>query len=183
MHNPRFSRVVRFALLAALSVGGCALYLAGSGGSAAAMAQSTSSPNPPQTTNPASLDCADEKNFSRCFKLLRTVHGRAFTENTYTGPDGETIYTRALNYDSRGQAVQAFDVIEKSGAKVVEATKLAGKDEREERLVVLQLPGEPLRGSWMVIQTADDKLLTVQSKSSKDVEIMANQMKQRTAKP
>jgi hypothetical protein len=148
-----------------------------------AVAQSSVAPKTPQATNPASLDCTDEKNFSRCFKLVRTVHGRAFTANTYTGPDGETVYTAEVSYDSRERVVQAFVELEKSAAKVLESKKLVGTEEREEKLDVLRLEGEPVRGGTMVIQTSDENLLTVQSKSSKDVEIMANQMKQHTAKP
>jgi hypothetical protein len=151
--------------------------------SANALAQSKGAPKPSPSANPANLDCTDEKNFSRCFKLVSTAHGRNFTQNTYTGPDGETVYTAEVSFDSREKAVKAFDELEKSAATTVDTAKLVGKDEREERLDVLRLEGEPFHGAWMAIQTSDDKLLTVQSKSSKDVEIMANQMKEHATKP
>src|ERR1700691_1950760 len=67
-------------------------------------------------SNQIDSTCSDEKNFSRCFRLLTmangfTSGGFAYSENTYTGPDGEKVYFRAVHYDTRDRAVQAFDEI------------------------------------------------------------------------
>jgi hypothetical protein len=139
-------------------------------------------------SNQSDSTCSDEKNFSRCFRSLSMANGLtsggfAYSENTYTGPDGEKVYFRTVHYDSRDRAVQAFDEIEKSATKTLDQAKKVNKNGLEEKLAVLELGNESQRGASIVIATSDNKLMSTQSKSSRDVEIVANQMKKHTPAP
>jgi hypothetical protein len=109
--------------------------------------------------------------------------GFACSENTYSGPDGEKVYFRTIHYESRDRAVQAFDEIENSATKTLDQAKKVNKNGLEEKLAVLELGSESKHGASIVIATSDNTMMSTQSKSSQDFEIVANQMKKHTAAP
>jgi len=139
-------------------------------------------------SNQIDSTCSDEKNFSRGFRLLTMANGFisggfACSENTYSGPDGEKVYFRTIHYESRDRAVQAFDEIENSATKTLDQAKKVNKNGLEEKLAVLELGSESKHGASIVIATSDNTMMSTQSKSSQDFEIVANQMKKHTAAP
>jgi hypothetical protein len=139
----------------------------------------------PQSKDQVNSDCADEKRFSQCFKLVSMANGATadhfiYSENTYTGPDGEKVYFRTVHYTSRERAAQEFEDIEKSAIQVVDRAKTVNDDGEEDELAVLELADNPQRGRSIIISLVGKDFRSTQSKSAEDILILANQMKQQT---
>ena len=137
----------------------------------------------PQGTDQIDASCADEKNFSKCFHLLRMAHGATsdhfiYSENTYEGPDSATIYSRIVHYASHDRAAKEFQDKVKSAVKVLDKARAPNDEGQDDELAVLVLDDKPERGDSIVVAVSGKDFLTTQSKSSQDVLIIANQMKQ-----
>jgi hypothetical protein len=143
--------------------------------------------SPPQT-NPqgkdhVKSDCADENRFSHCFSLVKMADGVTadhfvYSENTYTGPDGEEVYFRTVHYTSRERAAQEFEDIQKSAIKVSDHAKTVNDDGQEDKLAVLELAGNPQRDGSIIIALVGKNFRSTQSKSLEDILLLANQMKE-----
>lgn len=137
----------------------------------------------PQGNDQIDPSCAEERNFSRCFKLLRMANGATsdnfvYSENTYKGPDGAKVYSRKVHYASHERAAKEFQDKVKSAVKVLDKARAPNDEGQDDELAVLVLDDKPERGESIVVAVSGKDFLTTQSKSSQDVLIIANQMKQ-----
>jgi hypothetical protein len=126
--------------------------------------------------------CADEKNYSRCFKMLTMANGATpdhflYSENTVQGPDGEKIYFRTIHYESHQRAGEEFQNILKSATKAIEHLKSPGDDGQENELAILDVGGDKQPSRIIVITVVGKEFRNLKSDSSQDVLIIANQMK------
>lgn len=144
-----------------------------------------------QSNNQMDRSCSDEKNFSHCFKLLSIAHGHtpdgvSYSQLAWRGPDGEKVQAWIFHYDSTELAKKQFDARVKSAKNVLDrATTLNyggqagemalleqeavnyGDDEQTDRIRLVSAVGRYFR--------------IVQSKSSQDVQIMSDKLKQEFA--
>jgi hypothetical protein len=112
----------------------------------------------PQGKDQIDVSCADEKNFSKCFNLLRMANGATsdhfiYSENTYKGPDGATIYSRKVHYASHERAAKEFQDTVKSAAKVLDQARAPNDEGQDDELAVLVLGDKPERTFSPAIET------------------------------
>jgi hypothetical protein len=126
--------------------------------------------------------CEDEKNYSRCFKMLRMANGTTpdhflYSENTVQGPDGEKIYFQTIHYESHQRASEEFQNRLKSATKVIEHLKSPGDEGQDDEFAILDVGGDKQPSRTIVITVVGKEFRNLKSDSSQDVLIIANQMK------